>query len=550
MRRKILINITLVSVILITAAVVRFGGIDKYDLWFDELITDNFSYQNLNSMARWSKMTPLNCFLEALQNDKHPPLYYGLVYGYSVFGGNGKSLRVLSAIFSFFSLVIIYFCACLLFGRKAGLYALIIMALSPFQIWYAQEARPYALSCFFSLLLIFFFLKALKTGKTKFWFYFILSAILAIYTSYYNLFLIVFSGLSLFFKVNRQHLKRWFLSITAVGVAFLPLLPLLKIQMGSLGGSFWLPPSAAHSMILTFAVFNLGYSASFLELNGALSLSCLLFSLGAFAYYRSNKEDALFLVSWFLLPVLTIYLISREFVPVFITRQLIIFTPFWYLFIAQGIVSLKNRMLRQLSIIGICLLMVSSLAGYYRGFMFISKSNLEFYAGVHKKKNYRNLLGSVFNAYKQRDAIVVSDIQSLVLTSPLRRQYKYSIDRDSCAFIFYPHALSNYERKILQIDGVIKNLPKKEQKDLYILKLPNRSAIRQIDKFEANKEYFDRLWLISSSWGTGLSLSCNSQKARAYMLRNYEKIEELQHDGIIAELFNISKKKVTQPWSH
>jgi mannosyltransferase len=78
--------------------------------------------------------------------DIHPPLYYWLLHGWmQVFGDSEVAVRSLSAVAGVLLVALIYRLGARLFGAWAGLLAAFIAALSPFQIYYAQEARMYAL---------------------------------------------------------------------------------------------------------------------------------------------------------------------------------------------------------------------------------------------------------------------------------------------------------------------------------------------------------------------------------------------------------------------
>ncbi|MCW0209087.1 MAG: glycosyltransferase family 39 protein, partial [Achromobacter sp.] len=78
--------------------------------------------------------------------DIHPPGYYWLLGGWRLLAGTSEfALRALSV---FASLLSIAFAAALgrrLFGWGAALSAALLIALNTFSIYYAQEARMYAL---------------------------------------------------------------------------------------------------------------------------------------------------------------------------------------------------------------------------------------------------------------------------------------------------------------------------------------------------------------------------------------------------------------------
>lgn len=81
-----------------------------------------------------------------LQNESSPPLYYMAVGAWiHVFGSSEAALRSLSAVCSSLSILLVYALGKKLLGRGPGLVAAALFAASATQVYYAQEARPYAL---------------------------------------------------------------------------------------------------------------------------------------------------------------------------------------------------------------------------------------------------------------------------------------------------------------------------------------------------------------------------------------------------------------------
>lgn len=141
-------------IILFIASALRFTGLVKRDLWYDEAFTGVAVKENFSDM------------ITMIINDVHPPLYYILLKGfssffnYSVFG-----VRLFSAIFGVASVIATYLLAKELFGKRTAIYASIIATISPLAIQYSQEARMYAMLVFLILMASFYFVKALKTKK-------------------------------------------------------------------------------------------------------------------------------------------------------------------------------------------------------------------------------------------------------------------------------------------------------------------------------------------------------------------------------------------------
>ncbi|BAU44221.1 glycosyltransferase family 39 protein [Leptolyngbya sp. O-77] len=91
---------------------------------------------------------PLTQVLRALvQSPEHAPLYFLLAHGWTkLWGSSIVAVRSLSVLFSLISLALIRRLASQLFNSApAGAIATTLLALSPFFVSYAQEARPYSL---------------------------------------------------------------------------------------------------------------------------------------------------------------------------------------------------------------------------------------------------------------------------------------------------------------------------------------------------------------------------------------------------------------------
>ncbi|MFQ3618029.1 MAG: glycosyltransferase family 39 protein, partial [Cyanobacteriota bacterium] len=81
------------------------------------------------------------------QSPEHAPLYFLLAHLWTKLWGSGVvAMRSLSVLFSLISLALIGQLASQLFNSaKTGAIATTLLALSPFFVSYAQEARPYSL---------------------------------------------------------------------------------------------------------------------------------------------------------------------------------------------------------------------------------------------------------------------------------------------------------------------------------------------------------------------------------------------------------------------
>lgn len=141
-------------------------------------VGDLLQFQKLNK----EKDAASTIYASAIEDPHIPPLYYLLERTWcSLFGDSVTAVRGLSVIFSLICLPLVWLMAIELFGNKSvAAIATTIMALSPIQVLYAQEARPYSLWCLAILCMSISCLKALKMGK-PWWLIYALSAGLALW---------------------------------------------------------------------------------------------------------------------------------------------------------------------------------------------------------------------------------------------------------------------------------------------------------------------------------------------------------------------------------
>ncbi len=126
--------LAVVVAIILLAAALRFHRLGAQSLWYDEGVA------YAHSLRALPELLPL------LQRNVHVPAYFALLGWWQDLTGSSEfSLRMLSALFSIASVALAYALGKRLFPPIAALMAAAFVALNGFSVYYAQEARMYAM---------------------------------------------------------------------------------------------------------------------------------------------------------------------------------------------------------------------------------------------------------------------------------------------------------------------------------------------------------------------------------------------------------------------
>jgi uncharacterized membrane protein len=205
---------------------VRIYGLSAPSLWLDEAISANIVNGSVTE-----------CIQHAA-NDLHPPLYYLLLRFWSLLGHDEWTLRSFSVLCNFLSGIVLFFCIRQMLNSSVALLALLLFALSPFQVRYSQEVRMYSLLGLWMVLALFFAWEYLKNRNLPFLFGYIFSSALGLYTHYQAGIFLVILNLAVMVRLyrrDRSHLWQWFLAQWVILALFVPWVPHFIQQFKSAG---------------------------------------------------------------------------------------------------------------------------------------------------------------------------------------------------------------------------------------------------------------------------------------------------------------------------
>ena len=182
--KSVLINsryAQLLCIITIIGCFLRFYNLTYNSLWLDE--TSSVTIAMLGSYA--------NILNHTAVMEPNPPLFVWVVYTLMTwFGNNEFIIRFTSAFFGTLTVPAMYFVGKEFIDRNGGILAAATCALSPFLIFYSQEARAYGMLLFFIALAMLFYFRAIKNNGYKYWILFAIAASLVFWTHFYSIILI------------------------------------------------------------------------------------------------------------------------------------------------------------------------------------------------------------------------------------------------------------------------------------------------------------------------------------------------------------------------
>ena len=170
-------------------------------------------------------------------NPEHPPLYYLLMrFCLQLFRAPVAS-RWLAVGLGLLLLPAVYWLCQELFGSAAvGWSAIAVIAVSPFHVLIAQEARQYTLWALLAVVSSAFLLRSLRQNSWRQWMAYGVTAALGMYSHLFFLWVLLTHGLYVLLVEHRvtQRLLRYIAVSAGVGVAFVPWVWVVVTQLSRL----------------------------------------------------------------------------------------------------------------------------------------------------------------------------------------------------------------------------------------------------------------------------------------------------------------------------
>lgn len=348
-----------IGLIMGAALFLRLWHLGEESIWLDEAHTCRVAHKSFAGIV------------DEIGRDRHPPFYFLVAkIDVALLGDSERALRFPSVLFALPGIALVGLIARRLYDRATALAAMLLVAVSPFHIHYAQEARAYALLFLLTALSYYFlielgrrFTRGAAAG------YVIASAVL-LYTHFFGVIhlaaqnLIFLAAAAAGVSGYRANLKRWLIMQGAVVLLFTPwlgfMIPVVRARLA--GENTVIPAPGLRKLIGPFITYSGSRAA--LVVYGALALAASLplartlrrggwrrpfIPIGPDAPDgggRFREGRALFLLVWLAVPIVVPIVLSRFVSPFFITRYTIGGSIAFYILVAAGITSLPARWAR------------------------------------------------------------------------------------------------------------------------------------------------------------------------------------------------------------
>ena len=291
----------------------------------------------------------LPAIIQGTAADTMPPLYYFLLHFWMSLGQNLGYLRLMSVLLNLASVLFLYGLVSSLLGEPAGLAAALIAAISPFQIYHAQDLRMYALLELCQVAYAFFFTRIWKSyhahpaqglipagpdsigaspatkspaSQRLDWLGLVLSAGLAMYSHNLAIFVLVVPDLFLLVRREWRLLGRLVGAQALVGLLALPWLLMLPGQIAKIQTAFWTPRPGLVEIIQAVIMFTaaLPLPGIWLVIGAILSLQVMVMVIIEVLRRRNRSSGMALLAAFAVLPPLMLFVVSYIMRPVFVPR--------------------------------------------------------------------------------------------------------------------------------------------------------------------------------------------------------------------------------------
>lgn len=364
----------ILGIILLIAFTLRIYKISSPSLWHDELMT----FYRLQGT--------LSDTLTTLLISPFPPLYYLLMKIWTnIFGFSELALRFPSLIFSIITIPYLYLLTKRLFNKNTALLASFIIAIFPYAINYAQEAKMYALIWFLSLASFYHFLNFIENPNKKNIILYTLFTTLMIYTLYFGFLILITQLICFLIYPKRKPVKEMAIVILSLLLLYLPWIKIALSNISNKSGIEWVLQTKNYLI----AIKEISSDIFRTNTNSELIIYIIFIILGIITLFKikENKEKDSFwkktlLLLLTFLPLILMILIDLFSHPILVTRYIgFIHIPF--IILISSAINYTKRWNNKIPLIILIILTLSTftihLIPYYQNQLKIESEDWRFF---------------------------------------------------------------------------------------------------------------------------------------------------------------------------
>ena len=303
--------------ILFVALLARLPGVVTKPIWFDEAFSALLSVKGPAAIV------------EATTADVHPLGYYLLLWAWGrVFGTTPFALRALSVLVGLGLVGVAYAAARAMVGPRLAAWFGWLVALSPFQVHFAQEIRMYGLLALELTAAAALYWAAVNHGGWLRWIGFAVLAAAAQYTHSLAAMYLLPMALIPVYRRNWKAVQATLLCGLGSLILYAPWLLRLATQIAGIRQAYWIPIPGPVELVRTLIIYLGGLPIATWALPIVLFSQVLVIGLGGWALLkgrRSNDPNSA-IAGWSVYlafaPLLLSFLVS-QWVPVYLDRALL-----------------------------------------------------------------------------------------------------------------------------------------------------------------------------------------------------------------------------------
>jgi uncharacterized membrane protein len=389
-RLAVTLHYAALTAVVLVGAWLRLTALKRQSLWFDEI--------DVVVRAQRPFGVVLRTFVTAGENG---PLYnLFLALWIRVAGISEIAVRFPSAVAGVLAIPVLYVLVRRVSDATTALFAAGLLAISPYHVWYSQEAKMYAILVLEALLSTLLLVEALDRNRPRWWVGYALVTTLMFYTHVASV--LVFVGQSLYVVATRRawrgRERGWLLAAAALTLPYVPI-ALWALRVVSGGVTTWQPAVGLWDALRILGIkFAVNRSTPDIQRRAALLYAALaLGGVAALAWPRRPRRWWLLLAAGAATPVVGLYLVSLR-QSVFADRYAIVALPPYIALVAAATATLTRS--RRAWPLGLAV-MVALLACAWTPLRDVNRSS------AAQKEDWRSAYAYVADRGQPGDVIVI-----------------------------------------------------------------------------------------------------------------------------------------------